>query len=305
MKALQDLDIFVRTVDSGSLSATARALGITPAAASAALKRLEEELQATLLHRSTRSLRVTPEGALFLEHCRLALDTLRDGRQELFTGRSQVRGELRLAVSLELGRNLLLPWLDAFGEQHPQLRFRLQVSEGMAHIDSDPVDAAFAYGLPPDSSRVALSVAPDNRRVLCAAPHYLARRGTPATPQDLGGHDCLCFMRGQHVNDRWSFWQVGQELVVRVRGGHVVNDGDVLRRWAMAGRGVAYRSRLEAADDLRHGNLVALCTDWLTEPAPLYLVLPGGRQLTPALRMLHEFVTRQCERLQTPNGARL
>ena len=303
MKALQDLEIFVRTVDSGSLSATARALGITPAAASAALKRLEAELQATLLVRSTRSLRVTPEGALFLAHCRLALDTLRDGRQELFTGRQYVHGLLRLAVSLELGRNLMLPWLDAFGEQHPQLRFRLKLYDRTADVHSDAVDAAFRYGEPPDSGLIALPVAPDNRRVLCAAPHYLARHGTPATPQELGGHDCLCFMRGQDVNDRWSFWRDGQEQVVRVRGGHVVNDGDVVRRWAMAGRGVAYKSRIEAADDLRHGHLVALCTDWLTEPAPLYMVLPARGRLTPALRLLREFVALQCDRLQAPKSA--
>jgi DNA-binding transcriptional LysR family regulator len=305
MKALQDLEIFVRTVDSGSLSATARALGITPAAASAALKRLEEELQATLLVRSTRSLRVTPEGALFLEHCRSALNTLQEGRQELFTGRRQVHGVLRLAASSDLGRNLLVPWLDAFEVQHPQVRFRLQLSDRMANVYSDPVDAAFRYGEPPDSNLVALPVAPDNRRVLCASPAYLAQRGTPQTPQQLTDHDCLCFMLGQDVNDRWSFWRDGVETIVRVRGGHIANDGDVVRRWAVAGRGVAYKARIDIADDLAQGRLVALCTDWLTEPAPLYMVLPDRRQLTPALRLLREFVALQCEGLQAPKSAGL
>jgi DNA-binding transcriptional LysR family regulator len=303
MKALQDLEIFVRTVDSGSLSATARALNITPAAASAALKRLEAELQATLLVRSTRSLRVTPEGALFLEHCRSALSTLQAGQQELFTGRMQVHGVLRLAASSDLGRNLLVPWLDAFEAQHPQVRFRLQLSDRMANVYSDPVDAAFRYGEPPDSNLVALPVAPDNRRVLCASPAYLAQRGMPQMPQALADHDCLCFMLGQDVNDRWSFWQGGIETIVRVRGGHIANDGDVVRRWAVAGRGVAYKAHIDVADDLAHGRLVALCTDWLTEPVPLYIVLPDRRQLTPALRLLREFVALQCEGLQVPASA--
>jgi DNA-binding transcriptional LysR family regulator len=302
MKALQDLEIFVRTVDSGSLSAAARALGITPAAASAALMRLEAELQATLLIRSTRSLRVTPEGALFLEHCRSALSTLRDGQQALFTGRRQVHGVLRLAASSDLGRNLLVPWLDAFGQQHPQVRFRLQLSDRMTTVYAEPVDAAFVYGEPADSNLVALPVAPDNRRVLCASPAYLAQRGTP---QELTDHDGLCFMRGQDVNDRWSFWRDGVETIVHVRGGHIANDGDVVRRWAVAGRGVAFQSRIDVANDLAQGRLVPLCTDWLTEPAPLYMVLPDGRQLTPALRLLREFVASQCEALQGSKNAGL
>jgi DNA-binding transcriptional LysR family regulator len=112
MKALQDLDIFVRTVDAGSLSAAARTLDITPAAASAALQRLEAELQTVLLVRSTRSLRLTPEGAVFLEHCRLALNTLHEGQQTLATGRQQVQGTLRLAVSSTWGVTCCYPgWM--------------------------------------------------------------------------------------------------------------------------------------------------------------------------------------------------
>src|SRR3990167_3371804 len=188
MKALQDLEIFVRTVDSGSLSSTARSLDITPAAASAALKRLEAELHAPLLVRSTRSLRLTPEGAIFLEHCRSALATLHQGALSLQTGHTEVQGTLRLAVSSDLGRNVMLPWLDAFETLNPQVRFRLQISDRRANVYNEPVDAAFRYGHPPDSSLVALPVAPDNLRVLCAAPSYLARRGTPASPHDLAAH---------------------------------------------------------------------------------------------------------------------
>jgi DNA-binding transcriptional LysR family regulator len=297
MKALQDLDIFVRTVDAGSLSAAARALDITPAAASAALQRLEAELQAALLVRSTRSLRLTPEGTVFLEHCRLALNTLREGQQTLATGRQQVQGMLRLAVSSDLGRNLLLPWLDAFQDRHPQVRFRLQVSDRMANIFSEPVDAAFRYGEPPDSSLVALPVARDNRRVLCASPAYLQRHGTPTTPADLAQHDCLCFVLGEDVNDRWVFSRKGQRTEVRVRGGHVANDGELVRRWAIAGRGIAYKSRLDVVHPLAEGALLPLCSDWDTEALPLYMVLPDRRQLTPALRLLREFVAAQCAAL--------
>lgn len=302
MKALQDLDIFVRTVDTGSLSATARALDITPAAASAALKRLEAELQATLLVRSTRSLRLTPEGALFLEHARLALATLGEGQQALSTGRHQVQGVLRLAASSDMGRNVLLPWLDDFQDQNPQVRFRLSLSDRMANMYSEPVDAAFRHGKPPDSNLVALPVAPHNRRVLVASPEYLRVHGTPATPQALVDHDCLCFVLGGEVNDRWNFSRNGQALTVKVQAGHVTNDGDVVRRWALAGRGVAYKAWIDVAHDLAAGRLVTLCPDWQTEPMPLYMVLPDRRQLTPALRLLREFVTAACAALPGAEG---
>lgn len=297
MKALQDLDIFVRTVDTGSLSATARALDITPAAASAALKRLEAELHAPLLVRSTRSLRLTPEGSLFLEHARLALGTLGEGMHALSTGRHQVQGVLRLAASSDMGRNVLLPWLEDFETLHPQVRFRLTLSDRMANMYSEPVDAAFRHGEPRDSSLVALPVAPDNRRVLVASPAYLQARGTPATPQDLAMHDCLCFMLGGEVNDRWTFARDGQALAVRVQGGHVTNDGDVVRRWALAGRGVAYKAWIDVSHDLAAGRLVLLCPDWQTEPVPVYMVLPDRRQLTPGLRLLREFVAQACATL--------
>lgn len=297
MKALQDLEIFVRTVDSGSLSATARGLDLTPAAASAALKRLEAELQAPLFVRSTRSLRLTREGEVFLAHCRPALAALRDAQLELASGRQQVSGMLQLAAPSDFGRNLLLPWLEEFQQQHPGIRYRLHLSDRVTNVYSDLVDAAFRQGEPPDSSMLALPVHLTNRRVLCASPTYLQAHGRPATPQALAQHSCLCFMLGEEVYDRWRFWRDGEELAVRAGGGNIANDGDVVRLWALAGRGIIYKSRLDVAADLAAGRLVALCTDWQTEASPMYMVLPGRRQLTPGLRLLREFIEQRCAEL--------
>ena len=146
MKALQDLDIFVRTVDSGSLSATARALDLTPAATSAALKRLEAELGVALFVRSTRSLRLTQQGERFLEQCRPALQALQQAGQQIGDGEQALRGTLKLAAPSDLGRNVLLPWLDAFQALHPGIDIRLQLSDRMANVYGEPVDAAFRYG---------------------------------------------------------------------------------------------------------------------------------------------------------------
>ncbi|MDP5238713.1 LysR family transcriptional regulator [Uliginosibacterium sp. 31-16] len=297
MKALLDLDIFVRTVESGSLSATARTLDLTPAAASAALKRLEAELQAPLFVRSTRSLRLTSEGERFLAYCRVALDALREGQAALSAERQQIKGTLQIAAPSDLGRNALLGWLDEFRVLHPQIRFRLQLSDRNADLYRQPVDIALRYGEPGESNLIAQPLAPDNRRVLCAAPAYLARRGAPASPTELKGHDCLCFMSGEDVRDRWRFRRGTERLSVRVTASQVANDGDVVRRWALAAQGIACKSRLDIAGDLATGRLLPLCQDWEGEPAPLYLICPDRRLLTPAIGLLRDFIRTRCEAL--------
>lgn len=294
MKLLQELDIFVRTADSGSLSAAARALDLTPAATSAALKRLEAELGVQLFVRSTRTMRLTREGEQFLAQCRPALDALQQASREVTTGNQEFRGVIKLSAPSDFGRNLLLPWLDAFQDRHPLVEFRLHLSDRVANIYSDPVDVAFRYGEPPDSNLVALPVAPAARRVLCASPDYLTRHGVPETPHDLPGHRCLCYMFGDDVHDRWRFAREdGETVTVRVKVANVSNDGDVVRRWALSGKGIAYKAGCDVADDLAAGRLRALCTEWTAEPSPLYMVVAGRSQLTPLLRGLRDFVAER------------
>lgn len=294
MKALQDLEIFVRTVETGSLSATARALEITPAAASVALKRLEAELQAPLFVRSTRSLRLTEAGERFLGHCRVALAALRDGQAALSEARQQVRGTLQISAPSDLGRNALLGWLEEFRARYPEVRFRLQLSDRNADLYRQPVDIAIRYGEPGDSQLIALPLAPGNCRVLCASPAYLARHGTPASPQELAAHACLCFMIGDDVHDRWRFRRGEERLSVKVPATQVANDGDVVRRWAVAGQGIACKSQLDFVDDLAAGRLVRLCPDWEGDPAPLHLVCADRRLLTPAVSLLRDFIRERC-----------
>jgi DNA-binding transcriptional LysR family regulator len=294
MKALQDLEIFVRTVETGSLSATARALGMTPAAASATLKRLEAELGVELLVRSTRKLKLSAHGELFLAQCKPALQALQQAKLALTQGPAEIEGPLKLSMPSDLGRNVLVPLLDDFQRQHPGIELRLQLSDRLANVFSEPVDAAIRYGVPPDSDLVALPLLSNARRVLCAAPAYLKQHGLPHTPQELVDHNCLCFMLGDKVHDRWEFISpLGKKLNVRVRATQVANDGDVVRRWALLGRGIAYKAQLDVAADIQSGNLEVLCNDWQTEPSPLYLVVPNRNQYSPTLKRLREFLV-QC-----------
>lgn len=300
MKALIELEFFVRAADSGSFSAAARSLDLSPAAASAAIKRLEAELQTRLFVRSTRSLRLTPDGERFLQHCRLALQAIGDGEQALRGDGSQLRGQLQLSLPSDLGRNVVLGWLDAFLARHPGLRLRVQLSDRLADVYRQPVDLALRYGPPADSALVALPLLPHNRRVACASPAYLQRHAAPQQPQDLKRHNCLRFLLSDDLHARWRFHGAGGDSLVAVEGDRVSDDGDAVRRWAVDGHGIAYKSWLDICADVGAGRLIALLPQWRGEAAPLNLVCADRRLLSPAVQALREHLAGCCALLPLP-----
>jgi DNA-binding transcriptional LysR family regulator len=297
MLRFDDLALFVRTAELGSLSAAARELNCSPAVASAALKRLEAQLQARLLLRSTRSLRLTAEGEQYLAHARAALFSLESGRQQLAGVKAEISGVLQIAAPSDFGRNALLPWLDQFQAERPQLSLRLLLSDRNADLFRQPVDIALRYGEPEDSSLVALPVAADNRRVLCGAPAYFARHGKPRAPADLRRHNCLLYMLGGRVHERWSFAAGKQREALTVSGNRVSDDADVVRRWAVAGQGLVYKSWLDVAGDVQAGRLEVALGDWQGEPTPLNLICAHRDQLSGPVRLLREFLQQRCATL--------
>ncbi|QZA79245.1 LysR family transcriptional regulator [Deefgea tanakiae] len=300
MKIVRELEIFIRTAKTGSLSEAARLLDLTPAATSAAVKRLEEELKTTLFVRSTRSLRLTPAGQLFLDQCEPAVQMIMDACQAAQSGDTVLRGILQISLPSDFGRNIVLPWLDEFQNQYPQIKLRVAMSDRLADLFREQVDLALRYGSLPDSNMVALSIAPNNRRILCAAPSYLDRRGIPSTLEDLANHNCLCFMLGEYVYDHWRFDLNGQEVSIQVQGDRVSLDGDAVRRWALAGFGIAYKSQLDVAEDIRCGRLIQVCPEWLGEAAPLNLLCANRRQVSPVVQALQLFLQQKCvELIQT------
>lgn len=307
MTRLTDLTLFVRTADLGSLSAAAQALNSSPAAASAALRRLEATWGVPLFVRSTRSLRLSIEGERMLPLVRQALSALTEAQATITRHRSALRGELQLAMPSDLGRNVLLPWLESFQQRHPQLTLRLHLSDRNADLMRVPVDMAIRYGTPPSSTQVALPLAPDNRRLLVASPVYLARHGAPQSASALIQHEALRFMVSDDVPKTWRLGIDGQEVEVPVQGRHSVNDSDVVKRWAIEGLGLAYRSRLDVAADLSSGKLVHVNPHWVGELAPLHLVVPGRRQVTAAARALRDHLVPRLAQLTavSPPGGQL
>lgn len=294
---LDDVQIFVRTADAGSFSEAARQLNIAPGQASACVQRLEKALETRLFTRSTRSMQLSEAGERYLPHARLMMDAQERGELALADGRSALTGTLRLSAPSDFGRNLLLPWLDDFQHQHPGLSLQLKISDRAADLIRQPLDAVIRYGTLPDSSLLAMTLAGDNRRALCAAPAYIERHGAPTKPEDLRQHNCLRYVWSEQVHERWRFTLPGGERTVAIMGNRMSDDADAVRRWAIAGEGLVYKSRLDLIDDLKAGRLVELFPAAHCEPAPLSLICADRSRLTPAINALHLFLKDRCAAL--------
>ncbi|WP_437321965.1 LysR family transcriptional regulator [Sorangium sp. So ce385] len=286
---IEDLRVLVETARRGTLTAAARVLGVTPAAASAMLKRLETQLGERLFERSTRALRLTPEGQILLDYASRALDLLEEGEAQLASQRRSLVGTVRVAAPSDLARSVLLPWLDEFVAAHPGVRLSLSVTDRVQDVMRDVVDLALRYGELSDSRLVARALS-TTRRVLCASPAYLARHAPPRSPEDVAQHNCLTF----HVNHKrhvaWRFEKDGAWTEVRVDGDRDADDAAIAHQWALAGAGLLYKSELDLVHDLREGRLVRLLPGWQGEPYPLNAILPSHRFVPARVRALVDFL---------------
>jgi DNA-binding transcriptional LysR family regulator len=306
----QDLLLFIRTADCGSITGAAQELQISTAAASAGIKRLEKQLKTSLFVRSTRQLRLSAEGEHFLLHCRQALETLAIGQASMEALKGKVAGELRLSVPSDLGRNLLLPWLDEIMDCHPDLTIHLIIGDALSDFYHDRIDLALRYGKPEDSSMVAFKLA-TIERVLCASPSYLASHGMPAHPDELTLHNCLLYLVKERQFDVWDFYlneekttylakddaSLGIQHKIRVKGNRSCNDGDLVRRWALSGKGIANKSILDVSHDLGAGRLVRVLPQYRSEHKELNLICPSRKQVTPTVLLLRDILREKLSHL--------
>lgn len=291
MKNIQDLRIFIQTARLGSLSACARHLDLSPAVVSASIKRLEADIDTLLFVRSTRQLRLTDKGEQFLQYCTEAMSILDNGYALLHEEDCKFAGTLKISAPSDLGRTVLLPWLDEFMGMYPRVSLQLQASDSYADLYGQNIDIAVRYGLPKDSNMVALPVALDLRPVVCAAPSYLAKHGVPTNPEELSEHNCLCLGLDEKYYDRWIFERGDEKLSVDVTGNRRSKDGEVVKRWALAGQGIAWKSYLDIHEDLANSRLIALEFEkWQTPKYPLYVLFPERRMIDPLFKAFREFL---------------
>lgn len=294
MSSISDLSLFAHTARLGSITAAAQHLQITVATASAALKRLEQQLGCLLFIRSTRHLKLTTEGELYLQHCQNALAALELGAQALQQTRQEHSGVLRLAAPSDLGRNWLLPLLDVLQQQFPQLKLRLELADRVAGLRHESVDVALRYGSAHDPSMVVLPIA-QVPRVICASPAYLQRMGTPSSALELSSHNALLYHIDDRPYDRWQFQTEQGLITVNVSGNRMSNDADLVRRWCVAGHGIALKSMLDMAADLKHGHVVALTHLTPSPPLQLSLVCASRHQISAPVQQLRHLLQQHVE----------
>ncbi|MBV8621230.1 MAG: LysR family transcriptional regulator [Curvibacter sp.] len=312
LENIDELRLALGCADTGSLTASAARLHITPAAASASLKKLEARLGVRLFERSTRSMRITPAGELFVDYARRALDLLDEAQGQLQEGGSQLVGAIRLAASSDLTRRVLLDWLDDFLAAHPGVELQLAVSDTLTDVVRDQVDLALRYGELDDSRLVARRLA-TSRRVTCASPDYVARHGLPSHPSELARHECLSFViRGRRVL-QWPYARNdgSETCTVRVHGRRSADDAEIVHRWALAGHGVLCKSEIDVHAHLASGALVRLLPDWQGIRLPLHAVMPSRRFVPARVRALVDHLAERFRRTGmdleagTPSGPSL
>lgn len=282
-----DMQFFQLLVRSGSLSAAARELQVSTPAVSKRLAQLEARLGAPLLHRTTRRIALTVEGEAWLQHARRILAEIEAAEGEVRGMRAEPKGLLRVNATLGFGRSHVAPLIASFVQRYPGVEAQLQLSVNPPPLAEDAFDVCVRFGEPPDARVLARRLAP-NRRLLCASPGYLARRGVPRQPQELAQHSIIGIRQGDEAYGVWRLRAGKRQETVKVRGPLSTNDGEIAVNWALAGHGIVLRAEWDVARYLRSGRLRQVLEGWQSPPADIHAVWPERHQQSARVRAFVE-----------------
>lgn len=295
MSTIFELQLFVYVTRHSSLSAAARTLGVSPAAASFALKRLEDRLQTRLFVRTTRNMRLTEEGARYLVSVESALTLLETGENILLERLDEVSGVIHITAPCDLSRHLLIPCLDELKLQYPKTNIHLLISDRPRDLFRDPIDLALRFGVPKESEHMTLPVWEENYRVACASPAYIERYGAISSPEQLSERNCITFqLSGTHY-DLWKFSRGEETVEIKAKGDHRCDDSEIVKRWALEGHGVIFKSWIDVAQDVKAGRLCHLLPEWRGTHVPLYLISSQQTQVTKTVKLLHALLKEKCK----------
>ena len=285
---LTGLEVFARVAGTGSLSAAARALGMSQTMVTKHIAALESRLGVKLFHRTTRRLSITEAGRNYLESSARILAEIEAADAAVAADRVEPRGLLRLNAPVSFGARQIAPLLAEFAQRHPRVTVELGLNDRLVDLVEEGWDLAIRIGNLSNSSLIARRIAPC-RIVVCAAPSYLRARGTPRTVASLAEHNCLGYTLSQRTPiDRWVF---GADVGVQISGNLRANNGDALRAAAIAGQGIIHQPTFIVADDIREGRLVALALDQPTvELGGIYAVFLPDRHPPARVRAFIDFI---------------
>jgi DNA-binding transcriptional LysR family regulator len=295
MRDIDDPRFFLNIVRNGSLAGAARALNVTPSAVTQRLQNLEAKLGLQLIDRAARRLQLTDEGELYALESEKILGQYDALIDQLQARRSLVRGHLRVRGTFGFGRKYVAPALAEFQREHPQLRVTLNLSDRWVETEDASYDVVVHIGELADSSRVAFRIAP-NERLMLAAPSYLKRHPSPKAPAELALHSCLLLQENDEDVGLWRLHTTrangrDKEETVRVQPSLLSNDGDVIKQWALAGRGIMLRSEWDTASEIASGKLVRVLPEWRLPEANIYALVPQRKGLSTRARGFINFLS--------------
>ncbi|HTN65329.1 MAG TPA: LysR substrate-binding domain-containing protein [Burkholderiaceae bacterium] len=290
MSRFKQLATFVEVVAKGSLSAAARNEGIAPAVIGRRLDALEARLGVKLLQRTTRKIALTSEGAAFLEDCQRILTELENAEAAVSERSINASGHLSISAPAGFGRQHVAPLIPSFLTEHRNVTLTLNLNDRVVDLLGEGIDVAIRIAPLSDSTMVGLKLA-DNKRVLVAAPDYLARHGTPSALGDLARHNCLA-MSSDGSQRGWTFRQNGKNVTLKVSGNMECNDGEVLHDWALAGKGLAWRSMWEVGAAIESGQLMTVLDEFAAPGNDIYAVFVQRRHLPLRIRAFVDFLRK-------------
>lgn len=289
MSQSDEMAAFLRIIERGGFAAAARDGDVTPSGLSKLVSRLEARLGVRLLARTTRRLALTAEGEIYLARAREIMARIEAAEAEVTAGLARPRGHIRVNTGSAFAKHRLVPVLPSFLARYPEISLDLAINDRRVDLVAEQADVALRVGPLDDSAMVARRLA-EVRRVICASPAYLARRGTPTMPADLAAHDCIV-LRGLSRFTAWPF----SDATLPVQGRLTCDGADALLDMALAGLGLIRVTDFLVERALAEGRLVALLEDWhVSERLPVWAVMPPGRQRMPRLRALVDFVAEAC-----------
>lgn len=301
MALLDNIRVFMRVVELGSLSAAGRQLRLSAAVVSHRMQVLEGHLGVRLLNRTTRRVQPTEQGLAFYNACQDVVRAVERAESVVADSGGVPQGSLRVTAPLGFGRRVLGPLVPEFHDSYPQVSLQLRLSDHLIDLLSEAVDLAIRLAVLPDSTLISRKII-DCERLFCAAPGYLEARGTPKTPNDLMKHDCLLLRFPGSRQYRWTLQTARGPLTLSVQGGFDADDGDLLTDWALMGRGIAMKPLWEVAEHLRAGRLRPVLLDHAPEPAALSVLYPHRDLLPSRVKIFADFAV---ERFSTEIKTRL
>jgi len=291
---IENLKLFLLIVEKAGLAAAGREVGLSPATVTERLAALEAHYGARLLTRTTRSISLTDEGRELVTGARRILAETEETEARIKLGVEKISGMIHMSAPSDLGRTQLVPLLDQFMSEHPEIAIDLTLSDGIIDLVGQGIDLALRFGELSDSTMKSRKLGA-NRRIVCASPDYLKRNGTPMHPDDLSHHNCLIMRFGANTDRDWAFVIDGQMKTKRVFGNRIANDGGLIRRWCLGGQGIARKSEWDIRVDLATGDLVEVLEAFSPEPNALHMVYPAGAVQPRRVRALMEFLVARLQ----------